>query len=735
MDTANFKKTFQLSALLPVLSAGVINAVILLSVQMSFAALVFSGDLQPFLPRGIGIFLLGTFLISIIVALTSSLPGMVGVPQDTPAAFMGLVAGGIAASLSGRDPEVVYSTVIGALMVGSLLTALVFFALGWFKASSFVRYIPYPVVGGFLAGTGYILVKGAVGIMVDIPLKLDFLPQFFTPEALVRWLPGMLFGLTLFLVLRRYNHFLIMPGAVILASALFYAVIYAAGISVQQAGADGWLLGPFPEGGLFQIFTPDNFTQIEWSAILPHTSVFVTMTGLSVISVLLNSSGLELVYKKDVDLDRELLAAGGATLAGGLIGCIVGYQTLGFSALANKFNARSRLTGVVTGLFFAFALIFGASVLSYFPKPVLGGMLFMLGLSFMAEWLVDYYKLLPRMDYALIWVMLFIIEAFGFLTAIGAGIVVAALLFVVSYGSISVVKNAVSGDMLHSQAGRSKRYKKALEQKGGQIYALRLDGYIFFGSIQRVLQNIRQRASMKDGQPLKYLLLDFKRVRRLDSSAVFGLARLAQLIEANGIAMTWTSLSDELRGQLENGGLLKDTGSAFSLQPTLDHGLEWCENLLLGHEAEENKVDFVDHVLSYMARSFSGLKRAKEYMERVEIPAGQYLLKQGEESNDLFFIEEGIVTAEFESASGRKLRLRSVKSGLTVGEVAFYLGGLRSASVKAEKASVVYRLTYKSLQKMEKESPALAAVLHEWLARILAERLRENNNMIESLLE
>lgn len=88
MNAENFKKNFQLSILLPSLTAGLINAIIMISIEISFAALIFSGDLQPFLPRGIGILLLGTFFISIIVALTSSLVGMAGVPQDTPAAFM-----------------------------------------------------------------------------------------------------------------------------------------------------------------------------------------------------------------------------------------------------------------------------------------------------------------------------------------------------------------------------------------------------------------------------------------------------------------------------------------------------------------------------------------------------------------------------------------------------------------------------------------------------------------------
>jgi sulfate permease, SulP family len=735
MGIANLKRNLHPSVLLPGLTVSLINAIIIVSVDLSFAALIFSGSLQQFVPRGIGFLLLGSFIIVTFISLTSSLEGMVGTPQDTPAAFMALVVAGIAETLKGQDPEVIYSTAVGAIIFATLSTAVIFILLGWFKASAFVRYVPYPVVGGFLAGTGYLLTQGAMSVMVDTSLSFATLSKLFSAGILWHWLPGVLFGVILYLILRRYNHFLIMPGAVILGIALFYTYIFLAGISVQEAGANGWLLGPFPAGGLFKPFTFDNLALVQWKVIFTHFDTFATLFGLSVISLLLNASGLEVIYKQDIDLNRELLSAGGANLIGGALGSIVGYHTLADSALAKRFNVKGRWSGVLTGALCGLVLLIGASALSFFPKMVLGGLLFMLGISFMAEWLVDSYKLLPLMDYLLIWVMLIIIATVGFLQAIGAGVVIAALLFVVSYGGVSGVGSAISGVNLHSQVARSKRHKRVLAEKGSQIHILRLHGYIFFGSIQRVLQNVRERMSAKDAQPLKYLILDFRRVTRLDSSAVFGLTRLKQLTESDGIAMTWSDLSGNVRRQLENNGLIKDGEDAFSIQSTLDYGVEWCENKLLEKETKENKVDFIDNVLSYMSHSFPGLRRVKQYLEAETIQSGEYLFKQGDSSNDLFFIESGLVSVEFEASNGKKERLRSVKSGATVGEIAFYLGGVRSASVKAEQASTVYRLSTKTMRKIRQEEPVLASMLHEWLGHLLAERLADNNRMVELLLD
>ncbi len=163
------KKEFQPGLLLPGLTAGFIAAIVSISIMISLAALIWSGPLHPFLGNGIGFLLFGAFVIGVIVAVTSSLPGVVAIPQDTPAAILALVAAGIAAAMKAAQPQALYVTVVAATMVTSLLMAACFLLLGSFKASGFVRYIPYPVVGGFLAGTGFLLAKGAFGVMVDLP--------------------------------------------------------------------------------------------------------------------------------------------------------------------------------------------------------------------------------------------------------------------------------------------------------------------------------------------------------------------------------------------------------------------------------------------------------------------------------------------------------------------------------------------------------------------------------------
>jgi SulP family sulfate permease len=101
----------------------------------------------------------------------------------------------------------------------------------------------------------------------------------------------------------------------------------------------------------------------------------------------------------------------------------------------------------------------------------------------------------------------------------------------------------------------------------------------------------------------------------------------------------------------------------------------------------------------------------------------------------MYFIEAGLVSAQLELPDGNIIRLSSMRGGTTVGEMGMYLGNTRTASVTADRASIVYRLSKDALKEMEKKDPEVAALLHQWIARLLAERLADNNRTIEALLD
>ena len=735
----NFIEEFRLQKLVPSLSAGLIVGITDVSFEISLAALIFSGVLAPFVANGIGFLLFGAFTILFLGALTSSIPGTITIPQDTPAAILALIVAGVASNMSASATlDVTFTTAVTAIIITSLLAGLIFILFGQFKLSSFARFIPYPVVGGFLAGTGWLLAKGGLSVMINMSLKLENLPRLFRTDNLLHLLPGVIFALALLLLLRRTSHSLVIPGMLALAIGLFYIVLALAGISTSQAAETGWLLGPFEQEALFQPLGLSAVAQVEWPAIFSQVDKIGAVIVLSLISTLLNVSALEVAAKEDIDMNRELQSAGLANVVAGLFGSTVGYQALSLTVLTHRLNAKTRLAGVFAALVCGGTLLFGASLLSYFPKPLLGGILLFMGLSFLVEWVIDARARLPRIDYLLVLMILVAIASIGFLEGIAIGVLAAVVMFVVSYSQINAVKHALTGETYRSKVERPFAHRQTLQKRGTEIFILRLQGFIFFGTAQKLLDRIKERLNDPACPRLSFVILDFRQVVLIDSSAVFSITRMKQLAEAQNIKMVWTNLTPAITRLLEKGGLIDEDDERFIILPTLDHGLEWCENQILALQGVTDLTGVIEKIerqLKYAIPELQDIKRLTKYLEKKEVKQGEYLMHQGDQPDEMYFIEAGLVSAQLELPDGNIMRLRSMRGGTTVGEMGMYLGNARTASVVADRLSIVYRLSKNALKEMEKKDPKVAALLHQWIASLLAERLADNNRTIEALLD
>jgi SulP family sulfate permease len=281
-------------------------------------------------------------------------------------------------------------------------------------------------------------------------------------------------------------------------------------------------------------------------------------------------------------------------------------------------------------------------------------------------------------------------------------------------------------------------HRQTLQKRGGEIFILRLQGFIFFGTAQKLLDQIKERLNDPEHPRLRFVILDFRQVVLLDSSAVFSITRMKQLAESQNIHMVWTNLSANIIHLMEKGGLIDETDDSFLILPTLDHGLEWCENQILSTQGVTELTGVIETIERQLKRAIPDLKDVKrltKYLEKKEVKEGEYLMHQGDQPDEMYFIESGLVSAQLELPDGKILRLRSMRGGTTVGEMGMYLGNTRTASVVADRISIVYRLSKDILKKMEKKDPEVAALLHQWIASLLAERLADNNRTIEALLD
>ncbi len=730
---------------LPIISAGVVIGLLQLFMALSFAALIFSGALSAYIAEGIGLAIMGTIVAGVIIAVFTSLPGTVGGSQGVPAAITGVMAASIAGSVasSGGSGVESFITVAAAIAVTTLLTGLFFWGLGRFQLGGLVRFLPYPVVGGFLAGTGWLLVTGALGMMVDLPSGLGRFPLLFQADALMRWLPGVLLALAMLLATRRSDHFLILPAFMIGALLLFFAAARLSGISPAELGAQGWLLGPFPEGGvLWRPLTPAALAQVNWGAILAQTANIIAIMAVSAVSLLLNAGGLELATNRDLEVNHELQVAGVANLAAGLGAGLVGYKQLSLSTLHFKLGGSSRLSGVIAAGVCAVVLIAGGSALAYFPKMVVGALLLLLGFNFLFDWVIAGLFRLPKIDYAIVLVILVVTIIAGFLEAVALGLLLAVILFVVSYSRVDVVRHELSGGSYQSRVTRPRVHGQALAALGERLYILQLQGFIFFGTANNLLNQLRARIQDPQQEKPQAIVLDFQRVTGLDSTAMLSFTRMKQMAENEEITLAITSPNARVLSQLEQGGLA-DEGETVRFFESLDQGVEVCENQLLAwaqidkDEAPSSLVNQLQEILAAGADAAAGehavLQDLLQHMTLVEVEAEQLLMAEGQEANDVYFVDSGLVTAQICRPGQAPIRLETSGTGSVIGEIGFYLGQARTADVIADTPGRVYRLSTADLQKLEETNPEAASLLHQIIVHLLADRVIRLTNAVKAL--
>jgi len=730
------RREMQTERLLPSLTSGVLMGINEIIFALSVGSLIFSGELTPHLSYGIGLALVTATVMLFVVSLGSSVAGLTGSLQDSLSVILAVIAAALVGALPAASMEESLITVLAAIAVTTLLTGAFFLALGTFKLGGLVRFLPYPVVGGFLAGTGWLLVQGSFGVMADLPFTMSNLSALLQSNQLALWVPGTLFALILFFGLRRFDHLLTMPAILIAGILLFYLALWVTGISADDAIDRGLLLGEVSSEATWQPLATQDLLAADWGAILGQSGNIAIILIVAVVSLLLNASALELAFQQDVDLNRELRVAGLANILSGLSGGMAGYHALDLSTLCYRTGARSRLPGLVAGAICMVMLVAGSPLLAILPRPMLGGLLFFLGLGFLVEWVIESWKKLSRADYAVVLLILLVIATTDFLIGVGVGLVAMIILFVLNYSRVNVIRHALSGTEIMSNVRRCATHRRALRELGQQIYVLKLQGFIFFGTANALLEQLRARITDGTQPQVRFIILDFRRVSGLDSSALISFVKGRQLATAQGITLLLTNASERIRHQFELAEFANDKATVRFFSD-LDHGLEWCEDQLL---EIEQIADVILPVTLPEQLEDSGLKkidtiRLLRYLEKVQVEEGQYLIRQGEEADDLYFIEQGGVSVYLELTGGKQVRLQTLNLGTVVGELSLYLGTRRTASVIADCPSIAYRLTRTALLEMKQREPELAAAFHEFVVGLLSERVLTTTRAFEAMLE
>lgn len=715
--------------------SGLITPIMIIATSLSYSVLIFSGPLAENLSIGAGFALIGAGLTAIVFAAGSGLPFTVAAPDSKAVAVMASLATAIAADLSGQGhADQIGPTVLVALLAGAMIVGVTSFLSGALKLGRWIRFMPYPVIGGFMAASGWFLVSGAVRILAQEPLSLKLLADIAGGRHTAKLAIGALIALTLH-VAQRARHPLAFPAVLVACIVATVAGVFLAGMSPDAARAAGWLLNiqqtslDLPLPWLF-----DHRSQIDPYVILRYSGQYVALIVVIVATLLLSIMALEVETKNDIDLDHELKLNGLANLVAGAAGGNVGTLSVSRTFFSYRMGARARGSGVMVGVLCLFPLALGSTALGYAPLPVLGAILLQLGATMLDEWLLRGWRRMQHADYIQLLAIFLTIVCFDFVAGVGVGIVAACITFAVNTSRIRLIKHGMNRSNFASRVDRPNYDTDTLVKFGEGIQILWLHGFIFFGTAHFLLQHIKE-ALAKNAGSCKSLILDFGQVLGLDSSAVMTLIKLRYLAEQGQFKLVFSSLSPGVERSLRKGGLLEEGEDPFCrVFPDLDAALEWSEDLLLhASETPDARVRTTDEWLKAELGEDGLFDAFQAYLTIRELATGELIFTQGETGDSLYLLSSGRVTISLRTPEGKEVRLRSMLGHTLLGEMGVYRGAPRGASVVVDQPTVVYQLTHAAIRRMETENPQLAHAFHKFVIRTLASRLDFANREVAAL--
>ena len=241
--------------LFPSLITSSVVAMMTMVLSVSFVALIFVGPITGFAGEGTNLMLLMAVILGVFMAVFSSYAGTIAVPQDRVAPIVAFMATLIMHQMHGASPETIGVTVLAAIATSTLLVGVVLLFLGAYKLGNIVRFTPYPVIGGFLAGSGWLLLVGSLRVVSGQTFSFLGLKDLIASGALEAWIPCAIFGTLAYLAVRYSRHYLALPVIVFFSLVGFYIWLGFSHYTLADARLNGWILSAPPDAALSQIRT------------------------------------------------------------------------------------------------------------------------------------------------------------------------------------------------------------------------------------------------------------------------------------------------------------------------------------------------------------------------------------------------------------------------------------------------------------------------------------------------
>lgn len=443
-----------------------------------------------------------------------------GTPTNVsgPTGPMVVVLAGLFASLSGD---------VGLILTAVVLAGLFQIVFGVIKLGDFIRLVPYPVVSGFMSGIGVIIIilqlDATVGHMAPAGTisALKYLPTAFTDINMSALTVAAVTLVVVYAWPTAWGKYL--PAAL---AALVVGTVLSLFIGTVP------ILGEIPSG-----LPSFRMPVFEQGAMMLVIEAAFILAVLGAIDSLLTSLVADNMTRTRHDSNQELIGQGVGNAVAGLFGGIAGAGATMRTVVNIRSGGHTKISGMIHSLVLAAVILGVGPIASYIPHAALAGVLIKVGLD-----IIDFSYLRnahrgPRWDLALMALVLGLTVLVDLITAVGAGVVLAALAYV-----RQVAKTQLDDLLSRPLTATSDEERDLLEKLVDRITVFEFGGPLSFGAAADVGHHVRER--YRDG--MHAIILDFQRVPFIDVSAVRAVETIACDAERAGKKVYITGMSDDI---------------------------------------------------------------------------------------------------------------------------------------------------------------------------------------------
>ena len=726
------------------LAGGFTAAVVSLPTNLMFGIIAFGPLGEQYVSLGVLAGMYSSIFVGIFASIFGGTPGMISGPKATTSLIFASIltvlladrVGGGAAAL--QPMQALYIAFLAVLVGGVFQTVF-----GIFRLGDLIKYIPYPVIAGFLNGAAVLVIITQLGNLLGVSAGVQT-GGWMESLSQIKPLNMLVAAITIFsivLINRKYKRVSSSVFGMLIGTVVYY-LLRAAGFGEALGPVVGRIDFARPSLWLFREASPELIREIP--RILPKLlPAAFSIALLGSIDSMLAALAIQNLTNVDPKTNKDLLGQGVGNMVSACFGGIAGSGYVGRSSLNYWAGGRTRLSGVVYSITILLFVLFLFPVIGFVPRAVIAGVLVMMALQIVDRWSVGLYRklLFQRVqqkrellvNFFIITVVTLVTIFFNLVMAVLVGIVLAVLMFVVRM-SKSVIRRSYSGKLIHSKTKRDEKHIDVLKAHGDEIRIIELEGILFFGSADRFATEVMNQ--VREGA--RYVILDMKRVDEIDSTGVRILVQTTRRMVCNGVqlALSYVQPDSRLWRFLSDFNVL-DTIAEDAFFPDTDAALEVFENRLLENVLQEPVYEAVFTLEDFSC--FSDLKKRElrvvtRAFQTVEFHKGETIFRQGDEGNALYLIARGLVDVTINlPGTVRRKRIHSLSAGTFFGEMALLDQRPRSANMEAREEMICYCLTIREFERLKKNSPAVALTILSSISRTIAARLRDANEMISDM--